>query len=85
MRLLYPSGQLGIDERRETDGDRVNPEDRDVLFYTAMSDDILVSQRLCQRSQAVHRNSHAHQHAYAAKCDYDAVRHDAEGGNTVVR
>lgn len=85
VRLLYPSGDLSVDEGRETDGDRVYPEDRDVLFYTAVSDDVLVPQRLCKRSQTVHRDSHAHQHAYAAKRDYDAVRHDAKGRDAIFR
>jgi len=47
---LHPSDDLSIDERREANDNRIYPKDRDVFLYAAMGDDVLVSQRLRQRS-----------------------------------
>lgn len=82
---LRPSDDLSINKGREANGDRVYPKDRDILFYAAMGDDILVSQWLRQRSQTVHRDGHGNQDAHAAERNHDAIRHDAESGNAVFR
>lgn len=80
---LHSSDDLSIDEGWEAHGDRIYPKDRDVLFYAAVGDDILVSQRLRQRSQTVHRDGYGDQDAHATERDHNAIRHDAESGNTV--
>jgi len=63
---LHRTSNLGVDEGREADSDRVDPEDGDVLFYTAVGDDVSVSQRLRERGQAIHRDGDSHQNAHAA-------------------
>lgn len=45
---LHLSGDLSVDEGREADGDSIYPKNRDILLYAAVSDDVLVSQRLRQ-------------------------------------
>lgn len=82
---LHSSEDLSVDERREADADRVHPKHRDVLLYAAVSDNVLVSQRLRQRGQTVHRDRHSHQNAHAAQRDHDAIGHDAERGGAVHR
>lgn len=82
---LHLSDDLSIDERREANGDRIYPKDRDVLFYAAVGDDVLVSQRLRQRSQTIHCDGHGDQDAHAAECDHNAIWHDAKSGNAVFR
>jgi len=57
---------LSINEGREADSDRVDPEDGDVLFYTAVGDDVSVSQRLRERGQTIHRDGDGHQDAHTA-------------------
>lgn len=46
MRLHF-SSDLSVDEGREADADSIYPKGCDVFFYAAVSDDVLVSQRLC--------------------------------------
>lgn len=38
-----------VDQRREADSDRVDPKHGDVLLDAAVSDDVLVPERLCKR------------------------------------
>lgn len=82
---LHFTGELGVDEGREADNDCVYPKCSNILFYAAVSNDVLVSQRLRERCQAVHRDGNGHQDAYAAERNHDAVWHDAKRGNTIFR
>lgn len=79
------SWYLGVDQRREADNDRVDPEHGDVLLDAAVSDDVLVPEGLCKRRQPVYSDCHSHQHAHAAQCNHDAVWNDAQRGNAIFR
>lgn len=42
--------ELGVNQRRESYGDGVDPEAEDVFFDAAVGDDVLVAERLCEGS-----------------------------------
>ncbi|KOX75888.1 hypothetical protein WN51_12318 [Melipona quadrifasciata] len=75
VRLSLPC-YIRVDQRREADCDRVDPEHGDIFLDAAVGDDVLVPERLCKRRQPVHGDRHGHQHAHAAQRNHDAVRSD---------
>lgn len=88
-RLVIPLGlrrshKLRIYQRRKPNGDRVDPEYRDVLFDAAVRYDVLVSQRLRQRGQTVNGYRYRYQNAHAAEGDDYTIGSDAQRWNPAV-